>query len=91
MSKQTVVQEFCDVCTRESTWNEKCVVCKRDCCLLCKYSSAFAVHICKKCVNENPVAKAIIDRFVKTWNRYNARINAELAKVKPVKAKAAKA
>jgi hypothetical protein len=83
--KKTIVQNCCDLCTRPSTCIEKCLICKKDYCLLCRWSGIFSIPICKVCGRTNPKVVAILKRYLNTWRRYNTRIEAELAKVKPVR------
>lgn len=54
--------EVCDICGRQTTILEKCIVCKKDYCVVCVAylpGCYIAPDVCKKCDDRPDVVKAV--------------------------------
>ena len=71
--KKKVELNICDFCGR-SGYLQKCLVCKKEYCVVCGYSGIFFLKLCRKCSIENKKVRIILDKYEENWRKYNRKI-----------------
>jgi len=68
MARIRVEKHVCDICGGEG-YQRDCILCGRECCLLCHKSSCFNIDVCKQCAQRDDY-KDVFNAFLEKFRRF---------------------